>query len=669
MYELVHVLKNSKGGAYQFVSDLVVDTLKNSGMDEQAEVAQRIEEYAQQGVKLTQEEALEEIVAESVPVVLSNREAMKTFVQQNRTLAEKIRDFFVEFAKTIEEMAEKYFWQTERKEVAAMPLADTQELTQISEALDYALSAVAEENAQQAAEENAAAKEQGNVQFSTKNGLEFATDKYYERLLDRLNEQKTGGYIRVGEVKGGSVLNQVGLPAESLYFDVSKIQKALLEHSDHLTLDTLKEIPAILRNPVVVAEARQPATVNVFGDAEVNGSPVMVGVVVSLDRAGRNVINKVRTVHARRDIASLITDETVLYLSENKKRTREWFQARDNVVLLGGTRFGIIRSIADAVADVNPSAEISQEAREFSDVDTKFSLRKKDPPQKTLTAYKVFVVFENKPGQLFPPMVANPGGASTPVGVWLDADEGVTAKDKNGNEIVNTMGRKQVKSGGKGTQGGSGALAYRPGWHLGELPMAKQFARLDKETGEKDLFPANFVWAVCEIAADRDYQDEAMSYGCNKNGKFQHSLAGLPRLPADGYSMYRTNPDPTTLPWYITGAMKVTRILSDAETDQILREHGIEPMKRQGGPIDLAKFGLRAGDVQEARTAEEQGDVKFSLMSKREYAQFYSKVGEMKAGKSAQFHVSPDGDYVFDIENKRVYTDGKWQDPGIQRVI
>lgn len=54
--------------------------------------------------------------------------------------------------------------------------------------------------------------------------------------------------------------------------------------------------------------------------------------------------------------------------------------------------------------------------------------------------------------------------------MWLDADEGVTAKGKNGNELVNTLGRKQVKAGGKGTQGGNGALAYRPGWHLASCP-------------------------------------------------------------------------------------------------------------------------------------------------------------------------------------------------------
>lgn len=216
-------------------------------------------------------------------------------------------------------------------------------------------------------------------------------------------------------------------------------------------------------------------------------------------------------------------------------------------------------------------------------------IRTDPPPKKTKIAYKVFVA---RDGKLYPPMVANPDGMDTPVGVWLDAAEGTKATDKDGNPITNTLGRNKVKAGGKGTQGGSGTLAYRPGWHLGELPEAKQFYTKDKVTGEKKQ-KKNFVWAECEIAADFDYQQEAMSYGYNKNGKFQHSLAGLPKIPKDGYYTYRTNPDPTTQPWYITGSMKVNRILTDKETNAILRSHGIEPMKRDGGELDLKALGFK----------------------------------------------------------------------------
>lgn len=208
------------------------------------------------------------------------------------------------------------------------------------------------------------------------------------------------------------------------------------------------------------------------------------------------------------------------------------------------------------------------------DSDLRFRIREEEPPKQTGVGYKVFVL---KDGKLYPPMVANPNGESTPVGVWLDADAAPVAG-------TSKTGRMQVKAGGKGTQGGSGKLAFRPGWHLGVIPYALQFNRKG-ESGEKELFPNNFVWAEVEYANDIDYQEEAMSYGYNKSGKFQHSYAGLPRLPINGAYKYRTNPNPETDPWIITGAMKVNRLLTPSEVDEMVRAAGREPQKRQNGAV------------------------------------------------------------------------------------
>lgn len=215
--------------------------------------------------------------------------------------------------------------------------------------------------------------------------------------------------------------------------------------------------------------------------------------------------------------------------------------------------------------------------------DITFSIRTEAPPKNTGIGYKVFY---QKDGKLYPPMVANPDGKDTPVGVWLDADEGVRAG-------VSKTGRPRVKAGGKGTQGGSGTLAYRPGWHLGEIPYALQFNRRNPQTGERDLFPSDFVWAEVEYAADHDYQEEAMSHGVNPSGKFQHSLAGLPRIPKDGFYRYRTNPNPQTDPWIITGAIKVRRVLSKAEVDDLVRQAGREPQ------ITFSIIGEKAESFQE----------------------------------------------------------------------
>lgn len=237
---------------------------------------------------------------------------------------------------------------------------------------------------------------------------------------------------------------------------------------------------------------------------------------------------------------------------------------------------------SDVVKQLNESSQqsgnsrISTEDLANSELDeTKFRLREEPAPKKTGIGYKVFVL---KNGKLYPPMVANPNGVDTPVGVWLDAD----AAPVSG---TSKTGRPQVKAGGKGTQGGSGQLAYRPGWHLGTIPYALQFNRKNPETGERELFPNNFVWAEVEYANDVDYQEEANKEGVNERGKYQHSLAGLKKLPKNGSYMYRTNPDPRTDPWIITGAMKVNKILTPSEVDNLVREAGREPQPRQEGAV------------------------------------------------------------------------------------
>ena len=230
----------------------------------------------------------------------------------------------------------------------------------------------------------------------------------------------------------------------------------------------------------------------------------------------------------------------------------------------------IIRSIEQAYVKTAKGEVTNSETGE----DVSFSLRQKPEPKKKGIGYKVFVL---KDGKLYPPMVANPDGAATPVGVWLDADAAPIAGESK-------TGRPQVKQGGKGTQGGSGKLAYRPGWHLGVVPYAIQFNRKDAE-GNKTLFPKNFVFAEVEYAADVDYQEEARQEGINPSGKYQHSLAGLKHLPTDGFYMYRTNPNPETDPWVITGAMKVNRILTRAEQAELVKNAGREPQQIQEGDI------------------------------------------------------------------------------------
>lgn len=317
----------------------------------------------------------------------------------------------------------------------------------------------------------------------------------------------------------------------------------------------------------------------------------------------------------------------------------------------------IIRSIEQAYVKTANGEVTNSETGE----DVSFSLRQKPEPKKKGIGYKVFVL---KDGKLYPPMVANPDGAATPVGVWLDADAAPIAGESK-------TGRPQVKQGGKGTQGGSGKLAYRPGWHLGVVPYAIQFNRKDAE-GNKTLFPKNFVFAEVEYAADVDYQEEARQEGINPSGKYQHSLAGLKHLPTDGYYMYRTNPNPETDPWVITGAMKVNRILTRAEQAELVKNAGREPQQIQEGDIvtddvvnsinqeiaDAPKFSLKVYHGSGADFTE----FDFAHMGEGAGSQVFGWGGYVTSSKKigkdyASIKYDPDKDVEYVGKNKKTFTD------------
>lgn len=210
-----------------------------------------------------------------------------------------------------------------------------------------------------------------------------------------------------------------------------------------------------------------------------------------------------------------------------------------------------------------------------NNADIRYQLRDpNNPPKKTIKAYKLLRVMKSKPGKLFPLFVD--ADIDTPIGVWLDAQEGATVVDNKGNTKVKSK---------------LGPLAYRPGWHLGDLPFATHIG-VKGEDGNIAYMNPEHVWVEAEVAADVDYQEEANQNGMNpKTGKINLARADIKKMPKDGFYRYKTNPNMTGN-WIITGSLKINRILSDEEAAQIVRDAGFEPLPRHGGKIDLKSYGF-----------------------------------------------------------------------------
>lgn len=183
-----------------------------------------------------------------------------------------------------------------------------------------------------------------------------------------------------------------------------------------------------------------------------------------------------------------------------------------------------------------------------------------------MIGYKLFRVKRSAPGQLFPLYVLSE--RPVPIGVWLPAQEG--PRKENGKV------RSRI-----------GDLAFRPGWHLSDIPLAIHIGI--KEDGTIRYMHDDEVWCECEYSDAVDYQPVADAQG-TRDGVFHPKDAMLTEIPVDGFYRYKTSPQMLGK-WIIAGGMKVLRVLPDEEVAAICRASGYDPLPRKH-PFSLAVFGL-----------------------------------------------------------------------------
>jgi len=234
-------------------------------------------------------------------------------------------------------------------------------------------------------------------------------------------------------------------------------------------------------------------------------------------------------------------------------------------------------------------------------------------PEKTVKAYKMFRVDKKQPGKLFPLFV----DSQTPV----EMDKWITAKEGE----KSTTNAKKVKS-------KIGDLAYRPGWHAGDLPIATHIGDKDEEqkaearrirelrdahaavlgntkaakamARKEHPYPSwvnaprlrnpNHIWAEVEMPNDVNWQSEATKRGTNDQGKLIASQAHITdQLPLGGHYRYKTNSNMLGN-WLIGGSMKVNRILHDKEVEAINKAAGAADLPRAKA-MNQKAFGFAEG--------------------------------------------------------------------------
>lgn len=258
-----------------------------------------------------------------------------------------------------------------------------------------------------------------------------------------------------------------------------------------------------------------------------------------------------------------------------------------------------------------------------------YKIRTTRPPKNTKTVYKCFYVdTHGKPSALF---VDN--NASLPMNVWLNANDTFHFEAENGNMYVPTMGNATNKDAGKtgisvkipnddvkkelvkrgylpeGSKAKSvTCVAYRPGWHGGDLPFFPQGGKKDDNSNYGNVHRWNQVIFEIEVDADKDYTPEAQSQekAKNKDGSLNLKKADLQYMPEGGFYQYTTNPTVKQQTggkgdWFISGSIKIKRALTQKECDDILKANGMKEQEWEGGEMDLSKLGYTKPDFDAAR--------------------------------------------------------------------
>lgn len=293
------------------------------------------------------------------------------------------------------------------------------------------------------------------------------------------------------------------------------------------------------------------------------------------------------------------------------KKLKEFTESRDNLykeyVENGNMEkaFELVMEEASMKLAENPMPEVTDA----------YSVSHEQEPEATIKVYKVFTL--DKDGD--PSALFVSGKDKLPMGVWLNAQDtwhftAANGKDyvpstrnpngrgsKTGSSVLipNEQVRQELIQRGFLPEGSKAkyitALAYRPGWHAADLPYFPQGGKQDPESNYGNVHRSNQVVFECELSANKDYTETARSQAkaYNSDGKFVARNADLQYMPKNGFYQYTTNQflkDEDKGHWYIGGAIKINRALTQEECDTILKENGKAVQEWENDILDLKKL-------------------------------------------------------------------------------
>ena len=211
VHELTHKLRAENADAYAALEAFVLNKLETSKLygaltqGEGGTLEERIASvqalYAVRGQELSRGEALEELVCDAIPVILTDEQTVRELVRTDRTLAERIRDFFEEFYHELtRQLAGVIYGPGNRVEAAAL-MNDAETVRELAELFRMALESSADLQYELLTQSGSAIEEAGTAEhkrFSAKDDRAASIKEQIRAYAEKLNGMQAVAVIESG---------------------------------------------------------------------------------------------------------------------------------------------------------------------------------------------------------------------------------------------------------------------------------------------------------------------------------------------------------------------------------------------------------------------------------------------------------------------------------------
>lgn len=403
MHETFHLLNEWSPETGQAVMDRMMKYLvQQNGMESTEKLVESyLARYEDSGVKMTWNQALEEITADAMETVFGTEDGFRNFVRQQAAEAKmnsEARGVIGKVMNRIDELLHNILADVQRflkKEPtnaaarAAKNLTEAQLRDLQSLYFEHQAEAGAKYREALEAKQDRTTKTENAPSRTEEAGVKYSIDEGFEQAIDELDNKTSDSMITVG--KTSEVLKSIGVNDQTILWNAGKIRKILAKHSDGMNRTIIKQVPQVLEEPVIVLHSDENAGIQqgkdyggriyMFGEVyDAAGKPVSVSLELLPTRKNGLVMDNIviTSAYGKNSIQNALNRDQILYVDPNQKRTAAWLGSTGLQLPVPPTMYGSMGKITylgNSVKMIQPNSRNARLAEFLTrDADGKYQL-------------------------------------------------------------------------------------------------------------------------------------------------------------------------------------------------------------------------------------------------------------------------------------------------------